>query len=175
MHVFVAGETGVVERRLVRRLVARGHAVTATATSAAKPSLLERLGAVAVVMDGLDAAGVGEAVARARPDAVVHQMTGISQAHAGELDTRRWDRWFAPTVRLRTAGTDNLLAAAEAVGVPHVVAQSYAGWNGAQEGGWVKTEEDPLWSGAGTGFRSSADAIRHVEDAVARIGGAALR
>jgi len=171
MRVFVAGGTGVLGRRLVPQLVARGHQVTATTTSAAKLSLLERLGAEGVVMDGLDAASVGEAVANARPDAIVHQMTAI----AGKPDVKHIDRWFATTNRLRTEGTDHILAAAEATGVPHVVAQSYASWNGIREGGWVKTEDDPLDPEGGTRMRTVAEAIRHVEDAVLRAHGAVLR
>ncbi len=77
MRVFVAGGTGVVGRRLVPQLVARGHQVTATTTNPAKLGLLQQLGADAVVMNGLDAMSVGEAVAKARPDAIVHQMTAI--------------------------------------------------------------------------------------------------
>ena len=84
MRVFVAGGTGVIGRRLVPQLVARGHQVTATTTSAGRVGLLEQLGADGVVMDGLDAAAVGEAVAAARPDAIVNQMTAMSQAHAGK-------------------------------------------------------------------------------------------
>ncbi|MFC8130343.1 NAD-dependent epimerase/dehydratase family protein [Streptomyces sp. NPDC057302] len=175
MRVFVAGGSGVVGRRLVPQLVARGHQVTATTTSGATSRLLKQLGADAVVMDGLDAMSVGEAVAAARPDTIVHQMTAISVAHAGKPDLKHIDRWFATTVRLRTEGTDHLLAAAEAAGVSHVVAQSYAGWNGIREGGWVKTEEDPLDPETGTLARAGADALRHVEDAVLRAGGAALR
>ncbi|MFE0171073.1 NAD-dependent epimerase/dehydratase family protein [Streptomyces sp. NPDC059002] len=91
MRVFVAGGTGVLGRRLVPQLVARGHWVTATTTSAAKPGPLERLGAEAVVMDGLDALSVGETVAAARPDAIVHQMTAISPAHAGKPDLKHID------------------------------------------------------------------------------------
>src|SRR5215212_3133053 len=146
MRVFVAGGTGVMGRRLVPQLVARGHQVTATTTDSAKLGLLEQLGADAVVMDGLDAVSVGEAVAEARPDAIVHQMTAI----AGKPDMKHFDRWFATTNRLRTEGTDHLLGAAEATGVSNFVAQSYAGWNGIRKGGWVKTEEDPLDSHAGT-------------------------
>src|SRR5262245_10913285 len=129
MRVFVAGGTGVVGRRLVPQLVARGHQVTATTRDPAKLGSLEQLGADAVVMDGLDAASVGEAVATARPDAIVHQMTAISE----KVDLKHMDRWFAVTNRLRTEGTDHLLAAAEATGVPHIVAQSYASWNGRSE------------------------------------------
>jgi nucleoside-diphosphate-sugar epimerase len=175
MRVFVAGGTGAIGRRLVPQLVARGHQVTATTTGPGKLGLLEQLGADAVVMDGLDAVSVGDAVANARPDAIVHEMTGLSAAHAGKIDMKRFDGWFSSTNRLRTDGTDHLLAAAEATGVSHFVAQSYAGWNGIREGGWVKTEEDPLDPEIGTGFSAGAAAIRHVEDVVVKAGGAVLR
>ncbi|MHC3467951.1 NAD-dependent epimerase/dehydratase family protein [Streptomyces sp. 7R007] len=175
MRVFVAGGSGVLGRRLVPQLVARGHEVTATTTSAAKLGLLQRLGADGVVMDGLDAAQVGEAVAAARPDVIVHQMTAISPAHAGKPDLKHPDRWFALTNRLRTEGTDHLLAAADATGVPHVVAQGYASWNGVRRGGWVKTEEDPLDPMAGTAAQAGTEAMRHVEEAVLKAGGAVLR
>jgi nucleoside-diphosphate-sugar epimerase len=175
VRVFVAGGAGAVGRRLVPQLVARGHQVTATTTGPGKLGLLEQLGADGVVMDGLAAVSVGEAVAMARPDAIVHEMTGLSVAHAGKADMRHFDRWFATTNRLRTEGTDHLLAAAEATGVSHVVAQSYAGWNGIRKGGWVKTEEDPLDPETGTGFSAGAEAIRHVEDVVVKAGGAVLR
>jgi nucleoside-diphosphate-sugar epimerase len=175
MRVFVAGGTGVMGRRLVPQLVARGHQVTATTTSAAKLGLLAQLGAYGVVMDGLDAVSVKEVVAAARPDAIVHQMTAISMAHAGKPDIKHPDRWFAPSNRLRTEGTDHLLAAAEATGVSHVVAQSYAGWNGIRKGGWVKTEEDPLDPETGTIMRNGAEAVRHLEAAVLGAGGAVLR
>jgi nucleoside-diphosphate-sugar epimerase len=169
MRVFVAGGTGVIGRRLVPQLVARGHQVTATTTSAAKLGLLQQLGADGVVMDGLDAVSVGEAVAAARPDAIVHQMTGLSEAHAGKPNLRKPDRFFATTNRLRSEGTDHLLAAAEATGVTNVVAQSAAIFNGIREGGGVKTEEDPLDVVEGT------KAINHLEDVVVKAGGAVLR
>jgi nucleoside-diphosphate-sugar epimerase len=175
MRVFVAGGTGALGQRLVPQLVARGHQVTATTTSPAKLDLAAELGADGVVMDGLDAMSVGEAVAKARPDVIVHQMTGISMAHAGKPDLKHFDRWAVPTVRLRTEGTDHLLAAAEATGVGHVVAQGYANWNGIQQGGWVKTEEDPLDPMTGTAAESSMAALRHVEDVVVQAGGAVLR
>jgi nucleoside-diphosphate-sugar epimerase len=172
MRVFVAGGTGVMGRRLVPQLVARGHQVTATTTGPGKLGLLEQLGAEAVVMDGLDAVSVGKAVAEARPDAIVHQMTAIG---GKKPDMKHMDRWFATTNRLRTAGTDHLLAAAEATGVSNFVAQSYAGWNGIRKGGWVKTEEDPLDPHAGTAAHAGMEAIRHLEDVVVKAGGAALR
>src|SRR5215208_3544637 len=170
MRVFVAGGTGVMGQRLVPQLVARGHQVTATTTGPGKLSLLEQLGADAVVMDGLDAVSVGEAVAAAQPDVIVHQMTAISVAHAGKPDLKHGDRWFATTNRLRTEGTDHLLAAAEATGVAHVIAQSYANWNGIRKGGWVKTEEDPLDPEKGTAAHVVMEAIRHLEDVVVKAG-----
>lgn len=175
VRVFVAGGSGVLGRTLVPQLVARGHHVTASTTSAAKVGLLEQLGAEAVVMDGLDAMAVGEAVATAKPEVIVHQMTAISVAHAGKPNMKRPDRWFAVTNRLRTEGTDHLLGAAKATGVARVVAQSYASWNGIREGGWVKTEEDPLDLMAGTAAQANMEAIRYTEEAVVEAGGAVLR
>src|SRR5215472_15230966 len=164
VRVFVAGGTGVIGRRLVPQLVARGHQVTATTTSPAKLGLLQQLGAGGVVMDGLDGVSVGETVAAARPDAVVSQMTGLSQAHAGKPNMRKPDRFFAATNRLRSEGIDHLLAAAEATGVTNFVAQGVAIFNGIREGGWVKTEEDPLYTAAET------IAVEHLEDVVVRAG-----
>jgi nucleoside-diphosphate-sugar epimerase len=174
VRVFVAGGAGAMGRRLVPQLVARGHQVTATTTSPGKLGLLERLGADGAVMDGLDAVSVGEAVAAARPDAIVHQMTALSAAHAGKPDLKHPDRFFAITVRLRSDGTDHLLAAAEATGVSHVVAQSFGAFNGIREGGWVKTEEDPMDPGP-VSARNGARALHHLEDVVVKAGGAALR
>jgi nucleoside-diphosphate-sugar epimerase len=102
-------------------------------------------------------------------------MTGISMAHAGKPDLKHFDRWARPTIRLRTEGTDHLLAAAEATGVRHFVAQGYANWNGIRDGGWVKTEDDPLDPMTGTAASTSMAALRHVEDVVGNAGGAVMR
>jgi nucleoside-diphosphate-sugar epimerase len=175
MRVFVAGGAGVMGRRLVVQLVARGHQVTATTTSAVKLGLLEQLGAEGIVMDGLDAASVGEAVAAARPDAIVHEMTALSVVRNGRPNFRHPERLTAATNRLRTEGTDHLLAAAEATGVSHIVAQSVASWTGIGEGGQV-SEEDPLPSEeVGPKMRGAVQALRYVEDVVVNAGGAALR
>jgi len=171
MHVYVAGGTGVVGTRLIPQLVERGHRVTATTTNPAKVALLEDLVAHGVVVDGLDGSAVGEAVATAAPDAIVHQMTAL----AGPFDPKHFDRTFALTNRLRTEGTDHLLAAAEACGVPHVLAQSYTGWPNIRSGGWVKDEEDPLDPEPPKAQRESLAAIRYVEDAVGKADGTVLR
>src|SRR4051812_40285579 len=138
MHVYLAGATGAIGRPLIHQLIERGHEVTATTRTQSKIRDLEALGAHGVVVDGLDAAAVGEAVARAQPDAIVHQMTAL----AGKPDLRHFDRWFATTNALRTRGTEHLLAAARASGVRHFLAQSYTGWTNPRSGGPIKTEED---------------------------------
>ena len=140
MRIFVAGANGAVGRRLVPMLIASGHQVTGTATSERSAAAVRAQGADAVIVDGLDGAGIGEAVARAQPDAIIHEMTALS----GAPDFRHFDRWFALTNRLRTDGTEHLLAAAKASGVKRFVAQSFTGWSNARTGSWIKTEADPL-------------------------------
>ncbi len=162
MRVFIAGAAGAIGKRLVPPLVARGHEVTATTRSARKLEQLRSLGAEALVVDGLDAVAVGEAVAGAEPDAIVHQMTAL----AGKADLKHFDRWFARTNELRTKGTEHLLTAAKAVGVERFVAQSYTGWTNVREGGMVKSEEDPLDPKPAKAQTESLAAIRFLEEAV---------
>src|SRR5579884_3652699 len=160
MRVFVAGATGAIGRQLVPRLVAAGHEVVGMTRSESKRALLRELGAEPVVADALDPDQVADAVGRARPEVIVHQLTAI-----GALDLRHFDRSFALTNRLRTQGTDYLLSAGQAVGVRRFVAQSYFGAY-ARTGGPVKTEDDPLDPTPVRGMRETVAAIRHLEDAV---------
>ena len=162
MRIFVAGATGALGRRLVPLLVAGGHDVVGLARSERRAGLVRELGATAVVADALDAGALEQAVAEARPDVVVHQLTAL----AGGMDARNVDRSFAATNRIRTEGTDNLLAAARAAGAGRFVAQSFAGWPYAREGGPVKSEEDPLDEHPPANARETVAAIRHLERAV---------
>ena len=174
MRVFVAGASGVVGRRLVPLLVERGHAVVASTRTPENRRRLRELGATPVVMDGLDAASVGEALARAEPEAVVHEMSALT----GFADLKHFDAGFARTNELRTRATDHLLAAADAVGVRRFVAQSYTGWPNERSGGMVKTEDDPLDADPPSGQRRSIEAIAHLERAVtatSSLDGLALR
>lgn len=159
MQIFLAGGTGAIGRQLVPQLVAAGHEVTATTRAHAKVPQLRALGAVPAVVDALDAAAVGDAVARAEPEVVIHQLTDLS----GTTDLRHFDRQFAATNRLRTRGLDHLLAAAQAVGVRRVIAQSYTGWPNERTGGPVKTEDDPLDPNPPAHQRESLAAIRYLE------------
>ncbi|MEV5573402.1 NAD(P)-dependent oxidoreductase [Spirillospora sp. NPDC052269] len=173
MRVFIAGGSGVLGQLLVPLLVSRGHEVTATTTGTGKLGRLRELGAEAVVMDGLDASSVHDAVAAAKPDVIVHQMTALGVTHAGT--NMRSDRYFRNTKRLRTEGTDHLLAAAEASGVRNFVAQSNAGGNGPREGGWKTPEEGPMDLSSVTAPLEAVESLRHTEKAVLDAGGAALR
>jgi nucleoside-diphosphate-sugar epimerase len=115
-----------------------------------------------VVADALDPDQVAEAVAQARPDVIVHQLTAI-----GPVDMRHFERDFALTNRLRTEGTDHLLSAGQAVGAQRFVAQGIAGYGAyARTGGPVKSEEDPLDPSPVREMRTMVAAIRHLEEAV---------
>jgi 2-alkyl-3-oxoalkanoate reductase len=162
MRVFVAGASGALGSQLVPQLVAAGHEVVGMTRTASKQEGLRALGARPAVADALDPDAVARAVAVAEPEVIVHQLTALS----GPLDMRHVDRFFAATNRLRTEGTDHLLAAGRAVGVRRFVAQSYAGWPFARSGGPVKREDDPLDPDPPEALRSSLEAIRHVEQAV---------
>lgn len=160
MRVFVAGATGAIGRQLVPRLVAAGHEVHGMTHSDSNRDLLYEMGAVPEVADALNPDQVAEAVGRAKPEVIVHQLTAIAA-----LDMRHFDRDFALTSRLRTEGTDHLLSAGQAVGVERFVAQSYfAGY--ARTGGPVKTEEDPVDTSPAREMRGAVAAIRHLEEAV---------
>jgi 2-alkyl-3-oxoalkanoate reductase len=171
MRVFVAGASGAIGSRLVPKLVERGHEVVGSSRSPEKSDQLAALGAEPVVLDLLDPAAVRKAVSAARPEAIIHQATALS----GLSDVKNPDRSFAQTNRLRTEGTDALLAAAREAGVGRFVAQSFAGWPYAREGGQVKTEDDPLDPTPVPTMRETLDGIRHLERAAVDAGGVALR
>jgi nucleoside-diphosphate-sugar epimerase len=160
MRVFVAGATGAIGKQLVPRLVAAGHEVHGMTRSESKEAMLEELGAVPVVADALDPDQVAGAVARAKPEVIVHELTAI-----GALDLRHFDRTFALTSRLRTEGTDHLLSAGQALGVRRFVAQSFFAFV-AREGGLVKSEEDPPDLSPPRGMRESVAAVRYLEEVV---------
>jgi nucleoside-diphosphate-sugar epimerase len=171
MRVFVAGATGAIGAHLVPQLVERGHEVIGTTRSPERAGRLRALGAEPVVLDILDRDAVRTAIGAAKPDAIVHQATALT----GMSDFKHFDRTFAATNRLRTEGTDALLAAAREHGVGRVVAQSYAGWPYARVGGPVKSEEDPLGPEPVPDMCPTLVAIEHLETSVVDQGGIALR
>jgi nucleoside-diphosphate-sugar epimerase len=161
MKIFVAGATGALGRVLVPQLVAGGHDVVGLTRTPPKQDLVRSLGARPAVADALDADAVARAVAEAEPEVIVHQLTALRS-----IDLRHMERDFAETNRLRTEGTDHLLAAGRAVGTRRFVAQSYAGWPFARTGGPVKAESDPLDPTPPAALRTTLEAIRYLEEAV---------
>ena len=159
MNVFLAGATGAIGQRLVPLLVSSGHRVVGTTRTSSKIEALRAAGAEPVLLDGLDEAAVMGAVASARPDVIIHQMTALASLRS----LKNFDAQFLITNRLRTAGTQYLLAAARAAGTRRFVAQSYTGWPNIREGSRVKTEEDPIDPSPPPGMAQTLDAIRRVE------------
>src|SRR6266542_295116 len=170
MKVFVAGATGVLGRNLVPQLVEGGHEVVGMTRSASKQDLVRSLGARPVVAHALDPDAVAEAVASAEPEVIVHELTALS-GPMSMRDARHPDRSFAATMtsRLRTEGTDHLLAAGRAVGARRFVAQSFGAFRYARTGGPVQTEADPLDPNPPAPLRPVVEALLYLEDAVTTI------
>jgi 2-alkyl-3-oxoalkanoate reductase len=173
VRVFVAGGTGALGQHLLPQLVAAGHQVSALTRSAGKAEAVESAGAEPVVADALDKGALLAAVREVRPEVVIHQLTALTNA----TNYRRFDKEFALTNRLRTEGTDNLLAAAQAAGAGRFIAQSFAGWPAERTGGRVKTENDPFDPAPPANQRRTMEAIRYLERQVsaASLDGMVLR
>jgi nucleoside-diphosphate-sugar epimerase len=171
MRVFVAGASGAIGTRLVPQLIDRGHEVIGTFRSPGHGERVRALGEQPIALDLLDPGAVRKAVLEAEPEAIIHQATALANARF----SRNFDRVFAQTIRLRTEGTDALLAAAREAGVRWLVAQSFASYRYAREGGPVKTEDDPLDPAPVPTARESSAAMRYLEEVVTDAGGVALR
>jgi 2-alkyl-3-oxoalkanoate reductase len=171
MKVFLAGATGAIGRALVPQLIAAGHTVTGTTRRQAGADQLRAQGAEAVIVDPFDKAALTTAVVDARPTAVIHQLTALSDM--GNL--RNPDKVFATTNRMRTETTDVLIAAAQEAGAKRFIAQSFAGWPAERTGGPVKTEDDPFATEPPPHMKETQTAIRYVEEATVAAGGIALR
>jgi nucleoside-diphosphate-sugar epimerase len=167
MHILIAGATGAAGRALIPLLIAKGHTVTGTTRSEHKLAELRALGANAQTMDGLDAASVKAAIDATQPDVIVHQMTALTG-----IDMKDIDKAFHLTNRLRTEGTEHILAAAKG---KLLIAQSFAGWPYERRGGTVKTEDDPLDPTPPKGIRETHAAIRRLERLTTEAGGIVLR
>lgn len=171
MRVLVVGASGAIGTRLIPQLTGEGHEVIGSSRSPAKADRLRSLGAQPITLDVLDPRAVRAAVESARPEAIIYQATALADAGF----SRKLDRSFAQTNRLRTEGTDILLAAAQEAGVRQFVAQSFAPYRYAREGGPVKTEDDPLDQAPPATARQTFAAMTHLDQAVTGAGGIALR
>ena len=171
MRVMVVGASGAIGTRLVPQLTGRGHEVIGTFRSPGNAERVQALGARPVALDLLDPSAVRRVVLETRPDAIIHQATAL----AGQRFSRKLDRTFAETNRLRTEGTDALLAAAREAGTLRFIAQSFAPYRYARQGGMVKTEDDPLDRTPPAGAQETNAAMTHLDQAVTGAGGIALR
>ena len=157
MRVFVAGASGAIGRPLIPKLVAARHEVTGMTRSDASAEAIRHAGAHAAVVDVFDADAVRAAAEEAGAEVLVHELTALPD----RFDFRKKDL-YAPTNRLRTEGTRNLLDAARAAGARRFVSQSIA-FAYRNDGGRVKTEEDPLLEDAPGPFGSGVRALRAME------------
>jgi nucleoside-diphosphate-sugar epimerase len=136
-RIFLAGASGAIGRRLTPLLHSAGHYVCGSTRSEANADALRSLGADPVVVDVFDASALSRAVASARPDVVIHQLTDLPK----DLNPREMGAAIVRTARVRSEGTRNLVRAAIAAGARRLVAQSIA---------WAEphAETDPLDAGA---------------------------
>ena len=162
MRIFVAGATGALGRQLLPKLTSAGHSVWGMTRSPDKASSIRAAGATPTIADALDQQAVLAAVADAAPDVIIHELTALSSF----TSLRHFDRELAQTNRLRTEGTRHLLKAACAAGTRRFVAQSFAGWPFAREGGPVKAEGDPLDPNPPISARQTLAAIKELEATV---------
>jgi nucleoside-diphosphate-sugar epimerase len=155
MHVFIAGGTGVLGRRLIPLLIARGHRVTALTRTTERGHFALAAGAVPALADVYDVDALTCVVRRAAPDVVMHQLTALS------------DRDFAANARIRTVGTRNLVDAALRAGVGRVIAQSIA-WM-YEPGDKPADESVPLDLAAPESRRRGVEAVATLETVVREI------
>ena len=160
MRILLAGAGGAIGRRLTPLLVRNGHEVVGTTRSADKAEALRQLGAEPVVVDVFDADALKHAVAEAKPDAVIHQLTDLPAGPGTPGYAAGQER----NARLRIEGTSNLVAAAKAAGVSRMIVQSIAFIYAPGEGARVETDALDL-AADGARARTVAGVVA-LEDAV---------
>ena len=157
MKIFLAGASGVIGRKLVPLLRAAGHAVIGTTRD--KADAVRALGAEPVVVDVFDAPSLTRAVAAARPDIVIHQLTDLPAAPG----TPGYEAGLERNARVRIEGTPNLVAAAKAAGVRRLLAQSIAFVYAPGAG--ARVEDDPLDVGATGSRKRTVEGVAALESA----------
>jgi nucleoside-diphosphate-sugar epimerase len=166
MKVFVAGASGAIGRPLLPLLVAAGHEVTGMTRREERMGEIRAAGAAPVKCDVFDARELHNALQEAEPEVVAHLLTALPP----RIDYRAKEDPLAPTNRVRTEGTRNLVAAAQAAGARRIVVESVAFFY-APEGEWVKDETAPLNVGAPGNFGAAAAALAELERQVAEAEG----
>ncbi len=173
MRVLLTGATGAIGPAIIDVLLERGHQVVAMVRDEEKAHRMFRQRVDLVKADVLDRLAVADAVAAAQPHAIIHQATALAR----NIPMTQFARLFKETNLIRTAGTDNLLAAAGLHGIGKIVAQSFCGWPYAQHENPVVSEDHPFDPQPAKQLRESSAALQHLEAAVIgnSPGGVALR
>jgi nucleoside-diphosphate-sugar epimerase len=153
MNIFIAGGTGAIGRVLIPLLVLAGHKVVALTRSAARASLLERLGAVPVVGDVYDRVRLATVLSESKAEIVIQQLTAFG--------TKDGDP-YAETMRVRTEGTRNLVSAARAARVRRFIAQSIS-FICSPSGSGITDEETPLHLDGPPAVRAFVEAVASLE------------
>jgi nucleoside-diphosphate-sugar epimerase len=124
MRVLLAGATRAIGRPLIRGLKQHGHSAFGLVRSSESARMLTEMGAEALIGDAVDAALIRAAITRARPDAVINELTSLPRHYtpaemkaAAERDSR-----------VRREGHVNLLAGMRESGVRRYVLQSSGFW-----------------------------------------------
>src|SRR3954452_22587673 len=162
-RVLIAGATGQIGRLLTPALVSAGDEVFGLARSDASAAQVRGLGATPVRGDALDRAEVIAAVAEARPDVIVHELTSIPREVP---NPRKFAESFGPTNRLRREATRHLVDAAAEVGAGRVLAQSIAFAYRAEGAPEVVDEAAPLDIEAKGAWGEIARAVSALEETV---------
>jgi nucleoside-diphosphate-sugar epimerase len=160
MRIFLAGATGAIGRPLVRLLLAGGHELTGATRSPEKAKALRKAGAKAEIIDVFDALNLEEAVFRARPEVVIHQLTDLPQV----ADPAKMQAALEANARLRVDGTRNLMAAAKAAGATRIIAQSIAFIYATGEG--ARVESDALATQPDGSYSTSIRGVISLEQQV---------
>ncbi|MFI6772490.1 NAD(P)H-binding protein [Nocardia sp. NPDC050412] len=176
MRIYLAGATGVIGTRLLPLLLEAGHEVAGMTRSAAKADQVRAAGAEPVVCDVYDLDALIAAVVAFGPDLLMHQLTDLPD------DAALLPELAGANARIRSEGTRNLIAAAQAAGSKRFVAQSIAWEPPAGRGAVIQEHEAAVldiggvvvkygqFYGPGTYYESELpDHPRvHVDDAAAR-------
>jgi len=143
MRIFLAGATGVIGIRLIPLMLAEGNVVAAMTRTREKIDGLRAAGVTPVLCDLFDRKSLIAAVTDFQPDVIVHQVTDLPD----NLD--KLGDFLPRNERIRSEGTRNLLAAAQAAKGSGFLAQSIA-WG---KGPVIEAHENGVISAGGTVLR----------------------
>jgi len=131
--VLVTGATGVVGRRLLPKLVALGHRVTAVGRTASKRAWIESAGARGVSFDLFDAGAARCAIEDAEAEVVVNLATHIPSSSLKMMLPWSWRE----NDRIRREGSAALVEAAVAAGARRFIQESFAPVYEAGGSDWI--------------------------------------